>query len=730
MTRRPLPALCSLVAALALAPAASAQQIELDGFTDGPTIEERSRPAPAGPEAGSGDPAPEPETLVLPLRPPRLAASDPETYRMSGQYDQASFTLFVPVEMSGAELRIATQSAIDILPQRSAIEVSVNGTPVGTLTPDNFGVAGIDTFSVPDGLLTAGRNRVTLSARQVHRVFCGPDAAFNLWTDIALPESGIEMPLADLPVGPLGFLAGASAQIARDIPLQLRMPDPDATMAEASDLIARFDAVYGQVPPEISVGNYYSASENATQRARITVLTADYALPNGPEFRRGGDGAIVFLLRSGDYDNAAQVFTGAVPAPSSEFTTPIIEPGRPTTLAELDTDGIEGRGRYIREHVQFRLPSDWLLLASQTGELRLDWRYDTDLPKGGLLLVKVNGTTIQLLPLDEPENAGRPLPTLRIPFAANLLRPGANRLTFEALVPGDPPDEACVPSEAPIFEISGGTSLTIPPSPRLSLPGIERTLQFAPRSAISLSEAAEVTLSPGLLPRLSSVLAAPTGQDTDLDSDIEIKIGIPADIAALDGDVVADHAEQLRAVMQSERQERGSAEDAWSQVGGNQWWRGLLQRDRITQFPARLNEWLRAIWTGNESALAPWLAERSADAILLQPDMEQPGHLWLLLEPDGDHRAVIASLAESRDAYRGPHGQVSVFLPDTGWESWDAPNRPLLLREPLTAANARTVVGNYVTIIPGRYIGPILILAVLSSIVAFGIAVVTRRKRA
>ena len=232
-----------------------------------------------------------------------------------------------------------------------------------------------------------------------------------------------------------------------------------------------------------------------------------------------------------------------------------------------------------------------------------------------------------------------------------------------------------------------------------------------------------------LMPRLSSVLTTPAAPGAGPLGDIAITVGTPSDIAALDGDVVSGHAAALARVMQSDRQDPAEGRDAWSQIEAGQWWRGLLQRDRITEFPGHFAEWLRAIWTGSGTDLAPWLEGQSADAVLVQPDMSRPGQLWLLLEPDGDHRAIVASLAEIRDGYQGPHGQISLFSADRGWQSWEAPNRPLLLGEPLTIANARTVIGNYVTMIPGRYIGPILILSAVCAILAFGIAVLTRRKR-
>ncbi|AMY70304.1 cellulose synthase [Frigidibacter mobilis] len=86
--------------------------------------------------------------------------------------------------------------------------------------------------------------------------------------------------------------------------------------------------------------------------------------------------------------------------------------------------------------MNFRLPDDWLILASQEARFTLLYGFADDLPAGSLMLVKVNGQTVRLLPLDR--NGGSVQPPLEIGFAANLLHPGANRVSFEAILPGIP----------------------------------------------------------------------------------------------------------------------------------------------------------------------------------------------------------------------------------------------------------------------------------------------------
>jgi len=712
--------------------AVEAQQILLDGVNNnGTTQNDRMRFGPGASDEDRLSAEPEvPETVMLPLRPLALKSGDTRVYRMSGQHEVARFGLFLPYAMDDVALHLATRSAIDVLPARSTVEVAVNGTAIGSIVPDNFERSQTDTLAIPAGALTAGRNVVTLTAKQVHRVFCGPDAAFSLWTEIGLGASGVEILFDDLPTDALGFLAASVAQLARDMPLETHMASEGFSLSDAAPLIDRFDGVFGPMPPEISIEDYYSVTSGASQLARITVLPSGMVMPEGPQFLRGGDGALVLMLERGDFERAGEILSDALPPQPENEALARLEPGRPTPLSELGVEGVRGYGRYIQENVPFLLPQNWLLLASQEGILQLDWRFDTGLPKGGLLLVKMNNTTIRLLPLDEPENAGRPLPTLRIPFRANLLQPGANRLTFEALVPGDPPDQACVPREAPIFEVSGGTRLFVPPSPSMSLPGIDRTLAEVAQSSIRLSEAAEERLPLGLFPRLSSVLSGLSVRgDPDTPPEVRLTIGVPSDLDALSGDVVNGHQSELAKLFDTDDAEPVEQGDAWSRLKGESWLSDVIRPENLSALPAQVTEWLRAIWTGTGSELKEWLSSRSAEAVFLQPDMQRPEEIWLILKPGADHQHIVASLAETRQTFRGPKAQVSVFSPLTGWESWQAPNRPLQLHEALTPGNARAVVGNFVTIIPGRFIAPLLVLTALASAVALAIAVMTRRKR-
>ncbi|ETW10659.1 hypothetical protein ATO8_21081 [Roseivivax marinus] len=738
---RKIPFLLGLIsfAVLAGRDELNAQQIQLDSLPDVSEPEQQGpdlRPYPTHFQ-DRGNPATEltdedNQSIMLPLRPFGLQDSgELGKFRIQGQYKTSEFNLLIPAAAEGSQFYITSQSAIDVLPDRSAIDVSVNGTPIGTIVPDNFDAPQADVLQIPEGLLRAGRNAVVLNAQHVHRVFCGPDAAFSVWTDIVLAESGVETMRSSLRADPLGFLAAAGAELARNQAVTIRTSGQAFSIADAAPVIARVGDIFGGLPPEIRFERYYTVEDAQSQLARVTALPSGRTSPDLPQFRRGGDGAIVLLANSGNYADTGALLLSALPAPEGPSGPPILTPGEPRSLFDLGAPEILGRGRYVNESVPFNLPRDWLLMASQEAELRLDYEYDSGLPEGALLLVKVNGSTIRLLPLDEPDAAGRDLDTLRIPFAANLLGPGINQLTFEALVPGDPPDEACVPRTAPIFRVDGSSILRVPSSPAMSLADIRRSLQALKPEGIGMSESAQTALPLGTLPQVAAIYAT---NQTDADATApspraSLTVGIPSDISDMAGDVVGGNEGPLQGVLLADVVATEETPDAWENVNAGRWWSILFDLDRLQRVPGAVRDSFLTVWEGPESDLGAWLSGRAAEAMLIQPDMQDTDTLWLILRPNIDPRPVVASLATAHERFEGPNGQISLFTEETGWTNWHSPRRPLTALEPLTFGNARAVIGNYVTVTPGRYILPLFALTFISAFIAIGIVILSRRSR-
>lgn len=735
-----LPLALALVAASGIA--AQAQIIQLDppgSQEDG----EPAAPAPPEPEPepglseppppgapvgdrGRGD-RPDPiaegtgaeatgETL-LPLRPATPRADALSRPRLAGEVARDRFILFLPVALDATQLHLAHRSGIDVLPEMSRIDVVINGTLVGAVEPGNFDAFGRDVIDVPDGVLQAGQNRVEIVARHSHRIACGPEAAFALWTEIDIGASGVMVPPDALTPGPLAFLAALSAQSARGDPVVIRRPDPSASLTDAAPFIAQVVSALGGTPPAIESAPYWTLSEGAADLVRITAFEPG-SDADTPRFERGGDGAIVLLVERGSaYDDVSSMLLD--PAEVAEAATvPVLQPGGATPLSELDAPSLQAEGRYALVPVRFRLPGDWLLLASQKARLDLDYGFAPDLPDGSLMLVKVNGTTVRLLPLDI--EGGDALPTLPIRFQANLLRPGINRLDFEILVPGDPPNVACPPIEGPIVDIIPSSRLLVPGSPAMSLPSLDAALDLVPADGIRLTEAAARQMPPGFVPQVAAGLLlgarAPVPGAT-------LTIGTVADLDRVRGPLIAEAARPMATVLRGripDAAAAGPAPRAAADDGPVAW---------LTALPERLVTSMRRLAYGDTPDLVTWLEGRSARAALLQPDPADETAIWLIVAPGGDPSDVARALAAGRGSASGPVGQVALYTPGSGWQSWTTRDRPLSLLEPLGVGNLRAVMGNYATLSPLGFAAVFLGLTAISALVAIWILLLTRRGR-
>jgi len=698
-----------------------------------PVLDDRGRaprpdtPSPViGPDEG--------ERVLLPLRLAVPRADTPSAPRLSGEVARERFILFLPAATGASEIRIAHRSGIDVLPDRSQVEVAINGNPVGTFLPDSFETFALAQLEVPEGLLLPGPNIVEITARHTHRIACGPEAAFALWTDIDVTASGIMVPVDALDLGPLSFLAALSAQAARGDPVVIRRPDPSAPLDDAAPFIAQVVAALGGTLPSIESAAYWSASDGLPDLVRITAVEPGTD-PDTPRFERGGDGAIVLLVERGrGYAEVRSMLVSAAGPVGATPHGPPVQPGTAVRLADLEAPVLQAEGRYSLMTVQFRLPADWLLLASQRAQLDLDYMIAPGLPAGSLMLLKVNGTTVRLLPLDR--DVGVSLPTLPIRFNAALLRPGVNRLDFEVLVPGDPPNIACPRMSGPIVDIRPGSRLFVPDAPSMTMPSLDRALDALPTDGIRLTEAAVRQIPPGALPQI--VTAISMGARNPVDG-ATLTVGTLADIDRIRAPLVSRAAgalvDALRRgpAMRDPAAPTGGADGAVVSEESVEPTAGGAVRtgngSRLEDFAERLRTAPVRMLRGDTPDLVAWLEGRTAGAALLQPDPEDEHTIWLILGEAGDPTDVARALAASRESADGPTGQVALYVPGAGWQSWTAPDRPLRLFEAPRAQHLRAVMGWARGHRPAAFVGVLTGITALSALVAILILLTTRRGR-
>jgi hypothetical protein len=639
--------------------------------------------------------------VLLPLR---AAGRDDRLPRLVGERAALDLALDVPPAAATGPLRLVWRSTVNILAERSAWTIRINDDAPIPLPPPP--VDGHALVTVEAARLEPGRNRIRLEAVQHHRIFCGPQATFDVWTEIDVSASGVFVAPGAIDASPEGFALALAAQVARDGRIVLHAAG-EADPAALAALIGRVAAATGLGPGSVGVAPPPLVAGPAADIARVTLLVD--AAP-GATVRRGGDGAVTLVVAQGP-DGALPDLSALLPpaAPEAGRTGPAdLAPGTSVTLAGLGLATAETFNRYATLDVRFRLPDDWLLLASQDARLDLGYAFAEGLPRGSLMLVKVNGTTVRLLPLDR---GGGAQPVLPVGFKARLLRPGVNLLRFEGIVPGDPADLPCVPRDTALWSVSAASRLTVPPSPRMAFPALAAALHRVGGDAVEPVTGAIV--DPDLLP-FRAMPPAAGGRLT---------VVALADAGLLSLNRLDLTRRAIEAALTPAAPPPPTADDT-------------LLPD-VPLFDLRfMADWARSLARGvvdvarpGAPGLAAWIDGRRGIALLAMPDAERPHDLWLILGPEADSAAVARALVRARDSEDAPQGPVALLDAAGVWHGWSPASVPPRLLEPLNARNLRAVLGNYASWSPILFTAVLLTLALASAVVAMLFAVRTRGRR-
>ncbi len=677
--------------------------------------------------------------LLLPLRPVFGRVGPDHLARLQGQRGEQSFRLVLPPTGLGGTLTLAQMSSINVLPEASEIVVLLNGAELGSFRPESFSSLNSVAFPLQGSSARAGENIVTLRAKQRHRIYCGPDASFALWTDIDLSQSGVQLEAAAVRPDTAGFVAALAAQAGLGRPLEIR----GAAVSDAAlrSIAMTLGQTMGGAALPLTAASPWDMAEGPAL-ARVALIPSDRGAVS---VKRGGDGAMVLVIEYPEGTTPdARLITEAlsgIPKPLQASSPSLLTPGQEVPFADLGFETAVSSEYYFRTEVNFRLPEDWLILASQQATAELDYGFAEGLPEGGLMLVKVNGTTVRMLPLDR--NGGSIQPRLPVGFNARLLRPGVNALSFEAIIPGDPADQPCPVRTTDMLTILDSSSLTVPKSPRMQQPDMARIL--------SGLDGGDVQVVGDAAARSLPFAATLQSLGSEAEAEGELVVAAFRDIPQMPlshrgltvrelETVLLPPAPVVVAPAQTPAPARPAQPKAEAEPA-------RLERaapNRTVALPSGLPDWLERAWTGlkapiargidslvhpGDGELAPWLAAQNGVAVLLSLEADRPERLWLVLAPGVDPVDVASDLDAGRRSAGGPHGQVSVLQRDGQWVSWTAADaRPLLL-EPLSVGNVRPVLGNLVSWQPRALTAAMLGLAWITALLALYFVVSTRRSR-
>lgn len=664
----------------------------------------------------------------------RIGASlaEPGIMRLTGEIASVSMVLQLPeMLVMPTQLRLTLRSSVNILPENSELGISINDGPPQTVPLTQIGP--FATVFIPAPGLTVGLNNIELLIRQPHRIFCGPDATFAVWTEIDLANSGVAVPPSTLQTEIDGFLAGLQTQVASGRPLAI-LADEDTDPATIRAVATRLaELVGGPVP--VTVRSFYEmALPGPVSVALIPSDRVHFA------FRRSARDSIVLQLEYAgtDLPDLSAMSGAAIPTPRPRIPQAArLVPGTSTTFAALGVDDFAGNTHYFTRGVQFRLPDDWLLLSNQRARMALRYGFAADLPPGALVLIKVNGQTVRLLPLDK--RGGRLMPLLDIRFPANLLHAGQNDVAFEMIVPGNPSDEACPPRRADMLVVLSDSNLTVPPAPRMRMGGLAESLRALDGGAIVVPADArahaalsrEVVAMTALLPAVASDdiggdrgrLSVVRLEDVGLmpvhafpgltarriagaltpPSRATLTAPAPAPVEAPRFRLTEDGPATLRI-----EEAPGFGTRIWNGITSSFTSEGWIARDL-----ARLRA---ALFLVSDGALSDWLSSRNGRAVLIQPDPADPFSLWLILASD----TPVAEAARAIDTLRRDgvaQGEAALLQSDGSWQIWSS-GRPPRLLEPVRPGNVLAVLGNYASWSPLLFTLSLLVLALLSCVPA------------
>ena len=693
---------------------------------------ERARGTPA-------EQAAPPPQQISPLRPVD-ARGQPQgsAIRFGGESRDLEFALFVPDPSQVQTLRLSTMSSINVLPERSDFRVHVNDHFVGGGRLAHFTDYGATNLTLAPGVLTAGHNRVRIGLDQYHRIFCGPEASFALWSDIDLATSGAVIEGGAAQDGARGFLMGLALAAASGNGIEIRgsagLGEQRAAWVEL--VTRRLTAAMGGDPVPFRFTDYWTLRGDGPAGGRVTFLpAANPATGQRVSFRTGGDGAPVMVIEYAPGQPPPQAvpeLDAALPALPPRPAPALIATNRPVPFADFGFESVEVRDRYALIEQRFRLPDDYVVLTNAKAEIRLDYIYAEDLPAGAMLLVHINGHNIRLLPLRGA--GGRMIEQFPVRFEARHLRAGTNTLAFEVLIPGEPAELPCPGWDRPALAIGAASTLQTPYSPSMYLPD----MHFAFRALTA----------PGLRPQAH---AARAFSENDV---IALRAALAGSVVSGAADPVARlhllSLEDLASLpLGGHTLSRHAIEDVLlggplgGSIGGAPAPEGLdgsllrlTGEGGMRRPPESLPLWERAqrlfqdglqwIHPRSGTLLEQWLGQQRGQAILLQLDPARSGEIWLLRAPGADTGALASAIVAARTASEGPRGQVSVLDAEGRWRSWIAPDRQPVLLESVTLRNLRHVLGNLVSAMPIRYVMVLFLLALIAALVALRLVISTR----
>lgn len=467
---------------------------------------------------GWAAPAHAADRRVIPLS--NLRDGQPEV-TLHGETETVALRAVLPpvVGLTSVVLALTYENGIDILPEKGAMSVYINGSPVADLPLSAFRGPVNASITLPASLMRPGENQIVFQTNAQHRAICTVRGTYDLWARVNLAASSLTL-VSDggVPQPDLAMMRQllVAADRARE-PLAILHPgsEIDADHLGWGAMVAQsYGLLLGDQTPRVAAVPAQPAAKPGASGSppleslplpggkNVLIGTRDRIAPLLGEARAAaitgpflavyplpapGGGAFVAVasgrtqqevdqavMRLADISRplptqTAMIVTDAAP-PAPLPHPPVQAEGR-YRLSELGFQTVQHSGYRYPGRFTLTLPTGFAPVGDRAILFHIDAAFEGNLGPGAILNVRVNGKSAGAIEVDKRSSGVIDNGEMPLPMA--MFRPGPNVIEVEAELPPAGGTDCVFAVRRPTFTLLDSSSIEIPGFARLvTLPSL------------------------------------------------------------------------------------------------------------------------------------------------------------------------------------------------------------------------------------------------------------------
>nr|WP_292765935.1 cellulose biosynthesis cyclic di-GMP-binding regulatory protein BcsB [Mesorhizobium sp.] len=472
---------CTLGIILAMAGTAVAQMQPFDMSPERSLSSETSTPSLSKPVPSEApapgmpvEPLAAPQTVPVSTEPARRYIIPSPEFVLAGEHARRSWSIYLTPEQaaSGASINLGYQNAIVVAPEISRLRVTLNGTRLIDSPVASPGTSSGLKADIPDGLLRAGLNDITIESSQRHRTDCTIESTYELWTQIEPSETFLTFDNPDAmrwrrvedirAVGVNGSgrttfnLVAPSMQqatatpgivrLAQSVALMANMPNQSFDVSEATTRPAMQGDANVIVGTASDLAGILTTLPPGSETAPTIAMIDDPRLGpsnlvvTGPTWEMVS-AAVGSLGQQVDRPLEIQR-TYLATRPWRTPDVPMLFGAARLKFSDLGIGTLEFSGRRVRTDFAVGVPADFYANAYGETTILLDAAYSQEVLPGSSIDVYVNDNIAATVPITT--SGGEILRHLPIKVTMRHFKPGENTIAIEAVL-RTKADEVCAP---------------------------------------------------------------------------------------------------------------------------------------------------------------------------------------------------------------------------------------------------------------------------------------------